>query len=294
MNRFSERLGITPEKMVQLDDMDDELRNRLWNAIRFQWYLWSRDSERDFYRLAWDEFFKRSIDGIEYYDNDRFRVIHNHFFACSWIEAYDLVDFTCKSLKTLSRRRFSGFTESDFQALVSRVNNALESERSGFRFVDDSLVPITSPEEIGEVKGALKSPDTVAAHIQQALESFSNRDNPNYRNAISEAISAVEAMCRLITGDSKATLGKALKELEKRNVINVHPALNEAFKKIYGYTSDADGIRHAMSELPSVGVEDAQFMIVACSTFVNYLRAKAVKASIALEEAPIEEVFSPN
>ena len=147
---------------------------------------------------------------------------------------------------------------------------------------------------MAQVKGALKSPDTVAAHIQQALESFSNRDNPNYRNAISEAISAVEAMCRLITGDSKATLGKALKELEKRNVINVHPALNEAFKKIYGYTSDADGIRHAMSELPSVGVEDAQFMIVACSTFVNYLRAKAVKASIALEEAPIEEVFSPN
>ena len=66
LNRFSERLGITPEKMVQLDDMDDELRNRLWNVIRFQWYFWSRDSERDFYRLAWDEFFKRSIDGIEH------------------------------------------------------------------------------------------------------------------------------------------------------------------------------------------------------------------------------------
>ena len=231
MNRFSERLGITPEKMVQLDDMDDELRNRLWNAIRYEWYSWSQGVRLGFYRSAWDVFFKRSIDAIKSSEHQRFGAVRKYYFACSWSEAYDLVEFTCKSASTLSKRRTSAQTESQFQVLVARVNGALESERSGYRFLDNSLVLITSPEEISEIESALISPVTVAAHIQQALELFSSRDNPNYRNAISEAISAVEAMCRLITGNNKATLGKALKELEKHNAIDVHPALNEAFQK---------------------------------------------------------------
>ena len=293
MNRFSERLAITPEKMVQLDDMDDELRNRLWNVIREHWLFLSEDRQIQLYKLAWDVFFKRSVDEIEHKEHNRYAVIRESFFKFPWNRVYDFVESTCRFFKSWPED-YGLFEESQVNRLMSDVNFILESERSGYRFVGKNIVEIASPEGMDAVENALISPDTVAAHIQQALELFSSRNNPNYRNAISEAISAVEAMCRLITGDSKATLGKALKELEKRNVINVHPALNEAFKKIYGYTSDADGIRHAMSELPSVGVEDAQFMIVACSTFVNYLRAKAVKASIALEEAPIEEVFSPN
>ena len=55
-------------------------------------------------------------------------------------------------------------------------------------------------------------------------------------------------MCQVITGDSKATLGKALKQL------NVHKALESGFSAIYGYTSDADGIRHALSEESSIEV----------------------------------------
>ena len=209
-----------------------------------------------------------------------------------WNEAYDLVEFTCRHLFTLSKRHPSVSIQSQYQALVSRVNSALESERSGYRFVNHSLAPITSLEEIGEIENALNSPDTVAAHIQQALELFSRRENPDFRNAIEEAISAVEAMCRLISGDKKATLGKALKELEKHNAFDGHPALNEAFQKIHGYTSDTQGIRHAMSEQSSISLEDAQFMVVACSTFVNYLKAKAVKACIALDETPVENVRS--
>jgi len=52
---------------------------------------------------------------------------------------------------------------------------------------------------------------------------------------------------------------------------------------MYGYTSDEDGIRHAMLEEPDVGFEDAKFMLVACSAFINYLKVKADKASINLE-----------
>jgi hypothetical protein len=68
--------------------------------------------------------------------------------------------------------------------------------------------------------------------------------------------------------------------LEKR--INFHPALKEAFDKLYGWTSDAEGIRHGLGlmEEPNLEFEDAKFMLVACSAFINFLLEKAAKAGI--------------
>ena len=48
-------------------------------------------------------------------------------------------------------------------------------------------------------------------------------------------------------------------------------------KKIYGYTSNGDGIRHALLEEDSLEYEDALYMLVSCSAFVNYLISKFEK-----------------
>ncbi len=90
----------------------------------------------------------------------------------------------------------------------------------------------------------------------------------------------MEAICNRILSSSKATLGQALSELDEQKLVTVHPALREAFKKLYGYTSDAGGIRHALLDESNLDFEDAKFMLVSCSAFVNYLRAKAIKAGI--------------
>jgi hypothetical protein len=79
----------------------------------------------------------------------------------------------------------------------------------------------------------------------------------------------VEAVCQILTSDAKTTLGQALKKL------GIHPALEKGFSAIYGYTSDADGIRHALSEETTVDADDAKFFLVSCSAFVNYLIAKS-------------------
>ncbi len=52
----------------------------------------------------------------------------------------------------------------------------------------------------------------------------------------------------------------------------MHPALEAAFTKLYDYTSDAKGIRHALLDEDRVTFEEAKFMLVACSAFVNYVR----------------------
>jgi hypothetical protein len=115
----------------------------------------------------------------------------------------------------------------------------------------------------------------VAVHIKTALGFLADRKSPDYRNCIKESISAVEAACKLIAKDDRATLDAAIKRLKSR--VGLHPALEAAFIKMYAYTSDADGIRHALMEQPTLSFEDAKFMLVSCSAFVNYLTAKSAR-----------------
>jgi len=107
-----------------------------------------------------------------------------------------------------------------------------------------------------------------------------DRQNPDYRNSLKEAISAVESISQVISGDPGATLGSALKALEKQALI--HPALKSSLSALYGYTSDANGIRHAMLEEPTLTFTDAKFMLVACTAFVNYLVGKASEGGMRL------------
>ena len=107
---------------------------------------------------------------------------------------------------------------------------------------------------------------------------LSDRKNPDYRNSIKESISAVETICKRISKNPKATLGDALNELVKNGKIKFHGAIQSAFKNLYGYTNDADGIRHSLMEEESLDQEDALFMITSCSAFVNYLTVKTLKS----------------
>lgn len=155
-------------------------------------------------------------------------------------------------------------------------NKALADEVSGYRIVGNLVVPITGEAELETIKKAMDTPySSVNRHVEKALELFADRKNPDYENTVKESISAVEAMCCIITGmtGTQATLGKAIKKLKDRGV-QIHPAMESAFSSLYGYTSDQDGIRHGGIDFKDVPVEDAKYMLVSCSAFVNYLIEK--------------------
>ena len=114
--------------------------------------------------------------------------------------------------------------------------------------------------------------DGAAAHLCQAAEHINARQ---YADAIADSIHAVESTARMIDPNSSATLGSALNSLEKAGVLK-HEALKEAFKKLYGYTSNEQGIRHALLEkgVADVGLDEAVFMFGACASFAAYLTTK--------------------
>jgi cytochrome c553 len=138
----------------------------------------------------------------------------------------------------------------DNQELNILINKYLEKELSGYRFVNGIITDITNTQEVEMLENALADEDfpNVKAHLQRALELLSDRKNPDYRNSIKESISAVESIAKEIAQNPKAELAQALREIEKKG--KLHGAMKTAFMSLYGYTSDANGIRHALMAEP--------------------------------------------
>lgn len=286
MARFSQRMGITIVKdKLQIESMDEELRVSLWNVLSI--VFWKPfDKQRQgrairggsdaslFFELLWHMYFKKTIDSIPYEYSQALDIVRKYFFEAQWHEVYDFIEFAAD----ISNKLYN-----PYDPLDSFCNEVFKQELSGYRFIDNIIVPINSQEEIDEIEQAIDGPIyPVREHLTCSLELFADRNKPDYRNSIKEAISAVESMCISITGDQKATLGTALNMIERSGAIELHSALKNAFKNLYGYTSDADGIRHALLEESNLDYEDAKFMLVSCSAFINYLIVKSDKAGIEL------------
>jgi len=171
------------------------------------------------------------------------------------------------------------FTDESTNYFVEEVNEALEKENAGYRFVHRKFIPITSDAEVAEVLKVATPTSTVLApvskHIQQATDLLSDRQTPDYRNSMKESISAVESLCKFISGLQDKTLGPALKKTTE--ILGLNEDLRDGFHKIYGYTSDDHGIRHSLKDMDHPEQEDARFLLVACSAFVNYVTEKARK-----------------
>lgn len=120
--------------------------------------------------------------------------------------------------------------------------------------------------------------DGSAAHLRNAAECINGND---WAGSIRESINAVESVARQLDPKASKELGPALASLEKHEAL--HPALKGAFTKLYGYTSDEQGVRHALLDQSSanVGMDEAVFMLGACASFASYLwRKHAAGASL--------------
>ncbi len=279
--KFSQRIGKKSiRQSLQIESIDTTLENRLWNNFLtdfiekisgYSSFGTASDKEK-ICKIIWEDFFGFRLDEISSYPGDNsvnisgvIKHIKEWFFESEWYEKYDFVEFISRVEQEVI---WTGFTV--------QCNSTLQRESAGYRIIEQSIVQITSEEEIQAIEEAINSSSTIKSvetHLRTALEFLSNREYPDYRNSIKESISAVESLCIIMTGDEKATLGQALNQIEKSH--KIHGALKNAFSSLYGYTSDSGGIRHSLLEddIP-VTIEDAKLMLVSCSAFINYLKAK--------------------
>ncbi len=262
--RFSQRMGITAvSKVIQRESMDDDLRNTLWSLVKIYFldenqYL---SHFTTFMKDTWFSYLKLPIDTLSDDPENFVEKIREYFFHVDWYEVYNLLEFVV-----------SNGMKNEGDELIDACNQVLERENSAYRFVGQQIVEITSQEEINEIETAITNAEPYAGaktHLATALKLMSDKIHPDYRNSIKESISAVESLAKVITGNDKTTLGDILKQFEKSK--KIHSALSQGFSKLYGYTSDAQGIRHALLDEPNLTKADARFMLIACSAFINYV-----------------------
>ena len=165
--------------------------------------------------------------------------------------------------------------------VASKISRLFEKHKIAY-WLDLSDKPYriferTSKEESDATAAALKKIaehgfPAALSHLRQAAEHI---HDGQYSDAIHDSISAVESVARTIEPKAK-TLGEALKTLEDNGLIK-HRSFKTALNQLYGFTSDEEGIRHALIERAEadVGLAEALFFYNACAAFTGYLATLA-------------------
>ena len=266
---FSVRQGIKQSKAIQLESMDDDLRNRLWNVLNGCFppsELRAMTHQlHEMSKIIWTDFLKKPVDEYsDYHQNSNsHKSIKNIFLLGSWDEVFDLIEFVIRCLSVHGKISLE-------KPFIEQCNIVLEEENSAYRIVGRLVTPITSQEEIKSIEAAMVTRYASAnEHIRKALYYLSRRKNPDYANSIKESISAVESIAKEITGKEKSL--KAL-----THGLNLHSKFETGLNALYDWTSTDGGMRHAATDKSlKPDQSTARFMLIICSAFVHYIIAKA-------------------
>lgn len=258
--KFSQRKGLTPiREVVQIDDMDPQLRTDLWNLTHTMFFDRSVTDYDSYgapiFQRIWLNHFTKDADELPSHSRMA-DYIKRKIKTAPWFEVYDLIESICEHSS-------DGRIADDYNTMLAR-------NLAGYRIVENHVADITDEEELTSIADALDSTDAysdVRHHLKTALGLYANRESPDYANSIKESISAVEAMAQVLEPGTD-TLGASLKKIRAKKT-TIHPALLDGWSKIYGYTSDEPGIRH--SGQPAVNQDYARYFLVTCSAFVNLL-----------------------
>lgn len=275
MSTFSERFGFAEiDEAVQLSSADSNLRTALWNCIYLSLSQDPFSSNESYIAMScidtmWAEHFHKPLDERPEWPKSQ-AIVKSTILGGPVNEMYEAVEFFAQSVDGLQR---AVETVMPFD-MYNRFNRALEANRSGYRFVGKVLAQVSDPQELEAISVAATSTDVLQGarhHLRTALTLFSDREHPDYANAVKEAISAVEAVATSMV-EGKDTLGKALDQIGRER--NIHKSLLNGWKSLYGHTSDAPGVRHgAKDALPDVDQDLARCYIVMSSAMVSYLTA---------------------
>uniref|UniRef100_A0A7V3ZX07 HEPN AbiJ-N-terminal domain-containing protein n=1 Tax=candidate division WOR-3 bacterium TaxID=2052148 RepID=A0A7V3ZX07_UNCW3 len=294
-NLFSDRYKYKRKIYLNPEEVTDSLKKRIYNLVEkclenpelfelhyeneFGSKIKIRGKNRDkLIEILWDEFFKEDIQVLreryklqrwavivesEFLDKYSIKAIRDKYYELKeWYLIYDFIEFIINRFNPNER-------------FISLLNNVFKAEGAPYRVIGKYVAPSISEVEVNELEQALNIPDkyeSVRTHISQALRHFSQKPNPDYKNSIKESILGLESLLKIILNTPKGTLGELV------NKLSVHPALKEALKKLYGWTSDEDGIRHAKpGEKTTSSEEEARFLLVISSAFVNYIISKYEK-----------------
>lgn len=277
---FSQRNGLSPlPNQLELGYLSTEVRSLIWNEIYLSIMRTEENLEYigiylggDWTAVLKDYYVRVLHKPVHLFSNERdrnVRKLSDFIFNAKFNIVFDFIEFVLQHpLHPPSLR--------------NGIKNALTDGRAAYRVINGNTVtPIGTDEEAQAIeKGVLDAKhaklDGASSHL---LASAGSLRHGKWADSVRESISAVESVAVLLAPEQK-TLGAALNSLQKSG--HLHGALKDAFAKLYGFTSDEEGIRHALvyDDNAKVDEADALFMLGACAAFVSYLISKGRSAGL--------------
>jgi len=129
-------------------------------------------------------------------------------------------------------------------------------------------------ERVSKAQVVLGDPrlDSARRHYDKALKFFREPSNPDYENAVKEAVCAVEAAGKVLFPEAKATtLGDLAKWLVDGNGGKLPKALGQTFTGVYGFRSGGDGVSHGASKGGAATMEIAEYVLALAASQVILL-----------------------
>lgn len=280
-NGFSERNNIDPiPREMQIDDLDERSRKSIYN-------LWSEiyvecqnvcnyeggDWEEVIYPI-YTKLYNQTLGPLEFVqENVVVKIIENTILKDKYNKIFDLLEYTTILFEGVIK--CFGSRVSRKANYYAQYNNLFESEYIGYRFLNGNIAPISDSVEIQSIKEAFFKPyDKVRAHLSKANRFLSDRESPDYENSIKESISALESLAQIITKTegAQATFGKMSAKLEKQGIIT--SGMKGAFSALYGFSSNCRGVRHSGNNGDIVSFDEAKYILVISTAFINYVMSK--------------------
>ena len=276
---FSQRHGYEPlPAPMRLDEISDDLRREIWNTIR-QLLLGIQESENsDYFNTKEQRFIERVRGGYNKLSENKISTYYRNVFV-----RFERDCLHIKFNKFLEMLEFlinDQYFSSDYSKILAERIRSLFEKYGAAYWLNTSrrpywFIPSASKEQGEATWQAVKTVEEggiaagATAHLRKAAEHL---NAGRYADSISDSIHAVESVARVIDPKANKKLGPALNSLETEGLLN-HPALKDAFNKLYAYTSDEQGIRHPLLEksAAAVGLDEAVFMFGACASFSAYL-----------------------
>ena len=280
--KFSERNGyIEPSDVIIVGKLTPEVENSICNCfidlLDDTKPFFFRELERSVQRYCLNSSIDRiplisNIDSASYLFGNQ---SYQHLAIIPFISnkqnerwrKIDIIEYTITYLTDNQK-------EKEAIDFVSILNEDFKRLNFGYRILHNSVIQITSDVEMQTIEKALDlNNNSVKIHLHSALEALAIRPVGDYRNSIKESISALEAFSRKITGEKVFNFSK----MESQG-LKIPSVLRKAFEKLYGYSNDeTTDIRHSLMDESGIyvpGEDEAQFMLITCSAFINYLNNK--------------------
>ena len=272
---FSQRTGLEPvPPQLKLGEISSELRRLVdycigsevdrrtvsvhsANGFHVEWRKVPMDLHVHFFKLPANKF-----DGKPPYTKQR---LEGFIQSADIGELFNLVEFFVRHpLCSVELKR--------------ELAVAFVTARAAYRVFDNQhIAAIGTDEQAAAFERAIaeaEAKNSTAAR-KQLIEAGVALRKQDWAGCVRESIHAVEAMAVSLAPGTD-TLGKALGALEKCG--HLHGSLKAAFGSLYGYSSDEEGVRHALlfKDKAQVDEADALFMLGACASFVSYLLARGI------------------